>query len=161
LSETINRLQSELDAQGVLVESLQAELAQKNIKIEELTTTVNNQNQNIADQQSTIKGQDTDMNTVWYCVATAKQLKEAKIVTGGGLFQAKTVMESNFNQKSFTKVDLRNISTIATNSTNVKILSSHPQNSYIMETGADKNITIKITNPSKFWSVSRYLVVQI
>jgi len=160
LTETINRLQSELDAQAVQIESLQAELVQKNIKIDELTTTVSDQSKNIADQQTTIKGQDTDMNTVWYCVATAKQLKEAKIVSGGGLFQAKTVMESDFNQKSFTKVDLRSISTIATNSTNVKILSSHPLNSYILETGADKNITIKITNPSKFWSVSKYLVVQ-
>ncbi|MDD5186458.1 MAG: hypothetical protein PHS84_14470 [Paludibacter sp.] len=161
LMETINRLQSELDAQGILVESLQAELVQKNIKIDELTTTVSDQSKNIADQQTTIKGQDTDMNTVWYCVASAKQLKEAKIVSGGGLFQSKTVMESDFNQKSFTKVDLRSISTIATNSKSVKILSSHPQNSYILETGADKNITIKITNPSKFWSVSKYLVVQI
>ncbi|MFA5047239.1 MAG: hypothetical protein WC542_15040 [Paludibacter sp.] len=161
LMVTINRLQSELDAQGILVESLQAELVQKNIKIDELTTTVSDQSKNIADQQTTIKGQDTDMNTVWYCVASAKQLKEAKIVSGGGLFQSKTVMESDFNQKSFTKVDLRSISTIATNSKSVKILSSHPQNSYILETGADKNITIKITNPSKFWSVSKYLVVQI
>ncbi|MDD3323260.1 MAG: hypothetical protein PHS59_17640 [Paludibacter sp.] len=161
LSETINRLQSQLDEQNIQIQSLMAVLDLKNIKIEELNFTVDSQIKDIADQQTTIEGQDKDMNTVWYCVASSKQLKEAKIVSGGGLFQAKTVMESDFNQKSFTKIDLRSAKTIATNSTNVKILSSHPQGSYKLVTGTDKKITIDIINPSKFWSVSKYLVVQI
>ena len=161
LTETINRLQSEMDAQGIQIQSLQAELVQKNIKIDELTTTVNEQ-QNVMDQQkSTIKGQDTDINTVWYCVASSKQLKDANIVTNGGLFSAQKVMDKEFDKKIFTQVDLRSISSIVTNSKNVKILSSHPQSSYNLVTGTDKNITIKITNSSKFWSVSKYLVVQI
>lgn len=168
LAETIKRLQSEMDEKTVQINSLQSELSQKNIKINDLNTTVNNQSINIAEQQnvmeeqkSTIKGQDTDINTVWYCVATSKQLKEAKIVTNAGLFQTKKVMDNEFNQTSFTKVDLRITNSIVTNSKNVKIISSHPQNSYNLVTGLDKKITIKITNPSKFWSVSRYLVVQI
>jgi predicted RNase H-like nuclease (RuvC/YqgF family) len=168
LAETIKRLQSEMDEKTVQINSLQSELSQKNIKINDLNTTVNNQSINIAEQQnvmeeqkSTIKGQDTDINTVWYCVATSKQLKEAKIVTNAGLFQTKKVMDNEFNQTSFTKVDLRITNSIVTNSKNVKIISSHPQNSYNLVTGLDKKITIKITNPAKFWSVSRYLVVQI
>jgi len=168
LSETIKRLQSEMDAQAVQIQSLQAELVQKNIKIDELTTTVNVQSKNIADQQnvmeqqkSTIKGQDTDLNTVWYCVATSKILKESKIISASGLFSTQKVMNSEFDKKAFTQVDLRNISSIVTNSKSVKILSSHPLNSYNLVTGADKKITIEITNPSRFWSVSKYLVVQI
>ena len=168
LSETIKRLQSEMDAQAVQIQSLQAELVQKNIKIDELTTTVNVQSKNIADQQnvmeqqkSTIKGQDTDLNTVWYCVATSKILKESKIISASGLFSTQKVMNSEFDKKAFTQVDLRNISSIVTNSKSVKILSSHPQDSYNLVAGADKKITIEITNPSRFWSVSKYLVVQI
>jgi chromosome segregation ATPase len=161
LTETIKRLQSELDAQSVQIQALQAELEQKNIKINELNITVDTQSKNISDQQSTIKGQDTDLNTVWYCVATSKQLQEAKIVSAGGLFKNSKVMDAEFDKKVFTQVDLRNISSIATGSKNVKILSTHPQNSYNLVTGADKKITIEITNPSKFWSVSKYLVVQI
>ena len=168
LSETIKRLQSEMDAQAVQIQSLQAELVQKNIKIDELTTTVNDQSKNIADQQnvmeqqkSTIKGQDTDLNTVWYCVATSKILKESKIISASGLFSTQKVMNNEFDKKAFTQVDLRNISSIVTNSKSVKILSSHPQDSYNLVAGADKKITIEITNPSRFWSVSKYLVVQI
>jgi len=168
LVETINRLQSELDEKGSQIQTLQAELDQKNIKITELNTTVDTQTKNIAEQQnvmeqqkSTIKVQDTDLNTVWYCVTTSKKLKEAKIISNSGLFKSQKVMNSDFDQKSFTQVDLRNVSSIPTNSKRVKILSQHPVNSFHLVTGADKNITIEITNPSRFWSISKYLVVQI
>jgi len=168
LASTIKRLQSELEEKTVQIQSLQAELEQKNIKINELSTTVNDQSKNIAEQQSameqqksTIKGQDSDLNTVWYCVASAKTLKETKIVSSAGLFQSKKVLDNEFDKDAFIQVDLRNISSIPTNSKRVKILSLHPKNSYNMVTDADKNITIEITNPSKFWSISKYLVVQI
>jgi hypothetical protein len=167
LAQTIKRLQTEMDEKTVQIQSLQAELDQKNIKINELNTTVNDQSKNIADQQnvmdeqkSTIKGQDTDINTVWYCIASSKKLKEAKVLSAGGLFQSKKVLNNEFDHTAFTQVDLRSLSSIPTSSTKVKILSLHPQSSYNLVTGADNNITIKITNPSKFWSVSKYLVVQ-
>lgn len=167
LEETIKRLQTEIEAKDAQIKSLQAELEQKNIKIEELNTTVSTQSKNIADQQTvmeqqktTIKGQDTDMNKVWYCVANSKALKEAKVITAGGLFKAKKVMATDFDTKAFTEVDLRTLTTIPTNSKSAKILSAHPLGSYSLEVATDKMITIKITNQAKFWSVSKYLVVQ-
>jgi predicted RNase H-like nuclease (RuvC/YqgF family) len=168
LNETINRLQAELDQKGVQIQALQTELDQKNIKISELTTTVNTQSKNISDQQnvmnqqkSTIKGQDTDLNSVWYCVATSKKLKESKIVSNAGLFQPKKVLVGDFDMSAFTKVDLRNVTTIPTESKNIKILSVHPMDSYKLDKDADGKISIDITNPAKFWSVTKYLVVQI
>ncbi len=168
LSETIKRLQTEMDEKGIQIINLQAELEQKNIKINELNTTVDFQSKSISEQQnlleqqkSTIKVQDVDMNTVWYCIATSKILKEEKIVTSGGLFQSKKVLDNEFNNKAFVRVDLRTVLTIPTESKRITILSSHPKNSYNLVTGIDNNITIEIVDPSKFWSVSKYLVVQI
>ena len=168
LAATIKRLQSQMDEKDAQIKSLQVELDQKNIIIGELNTTVTNQSKNIAEQQnvleqqkSTIKVQDTNINMVWYCVASSKKLKEAKVISAGGLFQSKKVLDNEFDKTAFTQVDLRTISSIPTSSKKVKILSFHPKNSYKMVMGADKNITIQITNPTKFWSVSRYLVVQI
>jgi len=112
-------------------------------------------------QKSTIKTQDTDLNSVWYCVAPSKKLKDAKILTNTGLFQSKKVLAVDFDKSAFTQVDLRNVTSIPTNSKKAKVISSHPVDSYKLTTGDDKNITIEITNPSKFWSVSKYLVVQI
>jgi len=167
LTATIKRLQTEMDEKVVQIQSLQAELEQKNIKITELNTTVDVQSKNIVEQQgvmdqqkSTIKVQDTDMNTVWYCVAPSKTLKDAKIITNGGLFQSKKVMNTDFDKKVFTQVDLRSLSSIPTNSKRIKIITQHPQSSYKLVVGANKNITIEISNPSSFWSISKYLVVQ-
>ena len=168
LAETIKRLQGELDAKVIQIQSLQAELEQKNIKITELNTTVDTQSKNIAEQQSaieqqksTIKVQDTNINTVWYCVASSKKLKEAKIVSAGGLFKSGKLMDKEFDNTAFIQVDLRNVSSIPTNSKKIKILSIHPLNSYKLVMGADKNVTIEILSPAKFWSISKYLVVQI
>jgi TolA-binding protein len=168
LSKTIKRLQTEMDEKTIQIQTLQTELDQKNIKITELNTTVTYQSQSIADQKnvmeqqkSTINVQDKDMNTVWYCVASSKILKEAKIISTSGLFQSKKAMGNEFEKSAFTQVDLRTISIIATNSKSIKMISSHPLSSYTLETDVDKKISIKITNPAKFWSVSKYLVVQI
>jgi len=168
LAKTIERLQNELTEKTTLIQSLQDELNQKNIKIDELTTTVSGQSKNIAEQQnsleqqkSTIKVQDTELNTVWYCVASTKKLKDANILSGTGLFQKKKVMDKDFNQNVFTQTDLRSISSIPTESKKIKILSLHPLNSYRLVTGENETISIEITNPLKFWSVSKYLVVQI
>lgn len=168
LTETIKRLEAEMVEKNTQIQNLQVELNQKNIKINELSNIVDVQSKNIADQQnvmeqqkSTIKGQDTNINTVWYCVGTFKQLKEAKIISTSGLFQTKKVLDNEFDNQSFTQVDLRNVSTIQTNSKRIKILSQHPKSSYNFVTGDDKLITIEITNPAKFWSISKYLVVQI
>jgi peptidoglycan hydrolase CwlO-like protein len=168
LTQTINRLQNEINLKGLQIDSLQTELEKKNIKINELNTTVDVQSKNIAEQQnvleqqkSTIKTQEENLNTVWYCIASSKRLKESKIISGGGLFQAKKVMSSEFDKSIFTQGDMRNITSIPTNRKSIKIISIHPQNSYKLTTDPDKRITIEITNPSKFWSISKYLVVQI
>ena len=150
-----------------LIESLQGELNHKNIKITELNTTVADQSKNIANQQSaieqqksTIKKQDADIHSVWYVVATSRQLKDAKIVTPAGLFQPKKVLEVDFDKSAFTQVDQRNITSIPTNARRVKIISSHPEDSYSLVTGDDKLVTVVISNSTKFWSVSKYLIVQ-
>lgn len=168
LTETIKRLETQMAEKDAQIKSLQAELESKNIRINELNTTVSTQTKNIAEQQNvmdqqktTIKGQDADINTVWYVIAASKELKAANVVTSGGLFQAKKVMAKEFDKKAFVQVDLRNLKSIPTYSRKVKIMSSHPLSSYKLEEGDDKNVTIVITNPSQFWSVSKYLVVQI
>lgn len=168
LAKTIKRLQTELEEKTALIQSLQEELNQKNIKIDELNTTVNTLNSNVADlnkandqQKTTIKTQEDNLNSVWYCIASAKKLKDAKILSGTGLFQKRKVMDKEFDQSVFTQADQRVLNSIPFGSKKVKLLSAHPQNSYSLITGTDKTISLQITNPAKFWSVSKYLVVQI
>ncbi len=170
LSGTIKRLQNEMDEKNAQIQSLQVELDQKNIKITELSTTINIQSNSIAEQQNALAEQQkaleernsriNELNTVWYCVASSRDLKKAQIITNAGLFQSKKVLNADFDKSAFTQADLRTITTIPTESRSIKIISSHPEDSYTLIKGEDKNITIEITNAAKFWSVSKYLVVQ-
>lgn len=167
LAATIKRMETELNERTSLIASLQDELVHKNVRIEELTTTVTDLNHGLANlnevsqqQQTTIRNQDKNINTVWYCVATSQELKEAQILSGNGLFRPSTVLDKTFDQTAFKEADLRNVFAVSTDSKRVKMLSTHPKDSYTLAKGDDKMITIEITDPEKFWSVSKYLVVQ-
>lgn len=167
LAATIKRLETELADKASSITALQEELAKKDIQINELNTTVGNLNTNInalneesKNQKQTIKEQDASLNKVWYYVGNSKSLKEAGIVTSNGLFQAKSVLDGNFNKSIFVEADKRELSSISTGSKKAKVLSNHPKDSYSLKTNDDKTVTIVISNVDKFWSVSKYLVVQ-
>ena len=61
---------------------------------------------------------------------------------------------------AFEKADMREMKEITFETKKALILTTHPGGSYTLV--KDKGtVTIKISNPAKFWSISRYLVVQI
>jgi hypothetical protein len=43
----------------------------------------------------------------------------------------------------------------------VKLLSSHPEGSYVLENTSDDTKILVIKNKTTFWSVSKYLIVQV
>lgn len=167
LLETVKRMETELNEKNTLIASLQEEMAKKNIQITELNTKVDNLSTDVknlnevsAQQQSTIQSQDADLNSVWYYVATSKELKTANIVSGNGLFRAQSVMDKDFDKSVFTKTDLRKLSVLPLNVKKAKVLSSHPKGSYELVKGEDKMLTLEIRDTKSFWSVSKYLVIE-
>lgn len=117
-------------------------------------------NEVTASQKTTIEEQDSQLNVVWFCIADMKQLKEARIVEGNGLFKTKSIMDGDFDKSTFTSADLRNLTRIETGSKKPKLLTSHPKESYTLTPGEDKLVTLEITDPAKFWSISKYLVIR-
>lgn len=167
LSQTIQRLQTELEEKTAFIASLQAELEKKNIRINELSTTVGqlstdlNQLSEVSEkQQQQIKSQDVDMNTVWYVMGTSSELKSAQILSTNGIFRPSTVLDKSFDQSLFTKVDKRTLKVIPTGSKRIKLLTSHPKDSYQLVTADDKTVSIEVLDQASFWSVSKYLVIQ-
>ena len=148
LAGTIKRLQEEMTRKVAQIESLQTELSQKNIEIEELAGTVEELNKDIAglnevtaSQKTTIEEQDSQLNV-------------------NGLFKTKSIMDGDFDKSAFTSADLRNLTRIETGSKKPKLLTSHPKESYTLTPGEDKLVTLEITDPAKFWSISKYLVIR-
>lgn len=168
LRASVQRLEKEMAQKAELIVSLQSELAQKNIQITDLTSAVTTLNTNIdslntttQQQKQVIEIQESDLNTVWYCIASEKELKKAKVVTKANIFRAKEVLKKDFDQSVFTKADLRKLPKIELNSKKAKVLSSHPEGSYTLIKGENDKITLEIKDPSKFWEISKYLVVKI
>lgn len=169
LKRAVESLTQELVAKTQRIEELQAELASKNIRIQELDAAVTGLStekeeltaENEAKAQ-TVAEQDKALNTAWFVFGTKKELKNQKILTNTGLFKKGQVLkDSDINKDYFTQVDIRTTKEIKLYSKDADILTTHPAGSYVLEKDDKGQLTLKITNPKDFWSVSKYLVIQV
>lgn len=162
LKKTIEGLQAQLVEKEKQLQALREELDKKDIHIMELDESVNNLNTNVSNLKTesqkkteTINAQDKQLNTAWYVFGTKKELKGQRILENG------RVMNGNFNKNYFTKIDIRNTTEIKLYSKSAKLMTAHPSSSYTLVRDANKQYTLRITNPHIFWSTSKYLVVLV
>ncbi len=162
LKKTIEGLQAQLVEKEKQLQTLREELDKKDIHIMELDESVNNLNTNVSNLKTesqkkteTINAQDKQLNTAWYVFGTKKELKGQRILENG------RVMNGNFNKNYFTKIDIRNTTEIKLYSKSAKLMTAHPSSSYTLVRDANKQYTLRITNPHIFWSTSKYLVVLV
>ncbi len=168
LKKTIESMIAELEEKTKLIAELQAQLQDKDVKIgelvtksEELSGQVTNLSQETAKQKEEISSQDKAINTAWYVFGTKAELKKQNVITGGGLFKSAQVMKKEFSKEYFIAIDIRNTKSIELFSKKAKFLTTHPVSSYTLEKDNAGMLVLKITDFKAFWSVSRYLVIQI
>lgn len=78
------------------------------------------------------------------------------------ILQSGDVLKSaDFNKDYFTQIDIRTTKEIKLYSKRAELLTTHPTGSYELVKDDKGQLTLKITNPAEFWSVSRYLVIQV
>ena len=77
------------------------------------------------------------------------------------IHQFQVLKDSDINKDYFTQVDIRTTKEIKLYSKDADILTTHPAGSYALEKDDKGQLTLKITNPKDFWSVSKYLVIQV
>ena len=162
LQKTIANLTKQLEEKEKQLQALREELDSKDIHIAALDETINNLNtksNRLASESSkkseVINAQDKQINTAWYVFGTKKELRNQHIL------EDNKVMTGNFNKNYFTKIDIRDLSEIKLYSKNVKVLTTHPSSTYTLVRDANKQYTLRITNPQIFWSTSKYLVVLV
>jgi chromosome segregation ATPase len=167
LEQTISRLSKSLEEESSKVAELQIQLSQKDSLITQLGTTVNDLGKNVEDlstdvkvKETKIKEQDETIHTAWYVFGTKKELKEQRIITSDGLFSPQRVLQSDFNKNYFVRIDARNTKSIPLYSTRAKILTTHPKSSYTLEK-ENGNFILLIVEPNQFWSISKYLVIEV
>ena len=168
LKNTIANLNKELLAKTQQIETLQAELASKNIRIAELDDALVGLTQHVNDlvaenkaQSATVATQDKALNAAWFVFGTSSELKEQKIVSKKFLQKKKVLESDDFNKEYFTQIDIRTDKQIMLYSPEAELLTSHPVGSYEFQKNEKGQLALLITNPNKFWSVSRYLVIEV
>ncbi len=162
LGKTVAALQKQLETKTKEIQRLTEELQRKNVVIENLDAMVGQLSDNVSEleaskkqQEEKIGAQDAALNTVRYCVGTKNDLKEMKILVDG------KIATESYTQDYFTQVDLRRLARLPLYAKKAELLTNHPSNSYELVAGADKQLTLEITNPTEFWSLSKVLVVRI
>lgn len=163
LRKAIESLTTELEAKTKQIEELQAELASKNIRIQELDEAVTNLNANVENltnennaKTKTVAEQDKAINSAWFVFGTKSELKDQKILQKGDVLR-----NAEFNKDYFTEIDIRTTKEIKLYTKKAELLTTHPAGSYVFEKDGKGQMILKITNPKEFWSVSRYLVIQV
>ena len=163
LKKAVESLTQELVTKQQRIEELQAELASKNIRIQELDAAVSGLS---ADKESlaaeneakarTVAEQDKAINAAWFVFGTKSELKSQKILQSGDVLK-----NADFNKDYFTQIDIRTTKEIKLYSKRAEVLTTHPAGSYELVKDDKGQLTLKITNPKEFWSVSKYLVIQV
>jgi hypothetical protein len=104
-----------------------------------------------------------EINTVYYSYGTEKELIKNKVIEQkkGFIGITKSIrIAGDFNEKYFSKIDMREDNEIFVEGSKPLIITDHPSDSYTL-VPVGKNTKIRIKDPHEFWKVSKYLVVVV
>ncbi|MBQ7442556.1 MAG: hypothetical protein IJS59_01625 [Bacteroidaceae bacterium] len=163
LTKTIENLKAQLEEQNVRLQELTAQLAERDIVIAAQSEQIDTLQQDVkalvednVSKENTIATQDRNLHKAWFVFGTKAELKEQKILEKGDVLRSK-----DFNRDYFTEIDIRIDKEIKLYSKNAELLTSHPDGSYQLVRDAQKQYVLHITDPQKFWSTSKYLVILV
>ena len=168
VQKVVEFLNQQLAEKDQVIQSLRADLnnSKKDItqlrsSLSAMRTKANNAEQKTKVLSNALSKQDEIINECYVKIGTKKQLSAAGLLKGGFL-QKKKVNYEDVDKSKFNAVDIRKFREIPLHSSNPKILTPQPSNrSFHFEESGDGNCTLVITNPTLFWSVSNFLIIQL
>ncbi len=160
LRNTIERLNKEMQESALRINDLQTELSRKDATIAQLSTNVTELSGHLEEQSVTIREQEKSLNTAYFVFGTMDELKDQKILSGGFL-RTTRVLEGSFNEDYFIEIDIRETTRIPLYDKKAKLWSTHPNDTFEFETGDDGNLTFVITDTQRFWSLTKYLIIEV
>jgi DNA repair exonuclease SbcCD ATPase subunit len=163
------------EKEGQIVE-MQSTIQGLEVKVGELNQTVATKDQEIAtkndelskkeneliERQKTIESKETELTTGYFTFGTKKELTEQGVIKREGNFLGKiSKVSDKLDNSKFKKVNIKSLTEIKLGLIKKKkVVSAHPENSYYFTTSGNE-VFLKISDYNKFWSLSKYLVVEI
>jgi len=166
LRTIIRSLNSQLAAKDAQLEQLRMQLGNRDVSIEYLLASMKSLQQQNVSQQQTIDAQkqaldakDQQLNMAFVKMGPKRELKQLGLLSGGGLLKKSRVDYSNMDQRHFQRIDIRKTKQLEIPYKKAKVLTPVPSDSYSMEQRDGYNYLV-IIDADRFWSVSRYLIIQ-
>ena len=167
----IDYLVNEIDKKNENIRVLRRELERKNGNISILTDklsslkndvlTLNDTISMLQEKTETFSEQEKKINEVYYTIGTKKDLIARGLLSSRGLFAKKRIDYSSLDTSMFVKADMRFLKQLIIVGKEPQILTNVVSTSYALtENGRDSYI-LKIIDSISFWSVSKYLIIQI
>lgn len=163
----ISSLKQQLEEKDQAIVELTEELGKRNVDIKTLKTHVDKLNTQVAQleeetksQEQALVAQSDIMNEAYVLIGSKKELKDAGLLTSGSLFKKSKLDLSQVNPSSFNKIDIRKTKTFTIPAKKATVLTQMPSDSYTISDNGDGTSTLAVTDPSRFWSMSNYLVVK-
>ena len=168
LQRVVEFLNQQLAEKDQVIKSLRADLKNSKKDITQLRASLSDMKNRATKAESktqalttALSKQEDVINECYVRIGTKKQLSAAGLLKGGFL-QKKKVSYENVDKSKFNAVDIRKFREITLKSNNPKILTPQPSNrSFHFEESGDGSCTLVITNPTLFWSVSNFLIIQL
>ena len=164
LTAFIEKLQTRISEQEEEIQLLTTELQKHKIVIENLNRNLDELNKQNQDKDERILKIEEEKNTAYYIIGERKELLDKGIINRKGGFLGigkRSVTSSDSELANYTKIDIRRVPEIRLHGTKIKILTSHPSESYRLEPDEKRPTRLVITNPSLFWQKSKFLVIEL
>lgn len=168
-SSMVAHMKVQLAQKDAQIASLREELSNKNVDIERLKGQVASQQTTIANQKDEIsrldrraktygkalEANDKMINTCYVLIGSKKDLERKGVVK-----KKKLLGDGALDKSKFAKVDIRKFTEITFEAKRPRILTDIPPSSYTLTTSGNNSYTLRIKDPTAFWSISNYLVIQ-
>lgn len=166
LLQTIENLKAQIEQNEVTIQTLTKQLSDAHIQIKTLTVAVDSLNTTVAQEKAgKEKAQEeatnltTELNTCYYAIGSKKELESHNIIQSGFLRKTK-ILQGDYQMSYFTAIDKRTSPKIQLYSKKAKVLTNQPKDSYEIKEDEKGMKVLEITNPSRFWASSNFLVIQ-
>jgi len=162
LQKAVETLTNQLNQKYLELAELNDRLNSLNAQVAQLQTQVDTLNMQNTTNMQTIFDRTNELHAAYYIVGHSKDLEKANLIDkkGGLLGIGKTAkLSENLDNSMFTKIDYTQTTSIPVNSKTMKMVSTHPSDSYSVDKTDKMYNSIMISNPERFWSASKYLVI--
>ena len=168
LSSMVEFLTQQIEAKDLEIQKMKRELATKNRSISELRENLSTVQQNVTELTErsenlaqALSARDEAENEAFVRFATKKELENEGLISKGSLFKKGGKVDySKFKSAGFRAVDIRTFTELTIRAKKIKLVTPAPEGSYVTTKNSDGTWTLQITNPTEFWSVSNYLLIQ-